>query len=55
MGVTDHSAAIFVIVTFVAALAVATTIAWVRIAWRVAGIWIAASGLLLLGWALKAR
>jgi len=54
-GVIGSTAAIFVLVTFVAALAVATTIAWVRIAWRVAGIWIAASGLLLLGWALKAR
>jgi hydrogenase/urease accessory protein HupE len=54
-GVIGSTAAIFVLVTFVAALAAATTIAWVRIAWRVAGSWIAASGLLLLGWALRAR
>jgi urease accessory protein len=54
-GVLGSTAALFVLVTLVAALASATTIAWVRIAWRVAGSWIAASGLLLLGWALKAR
>ena len=39
--------------TLVAALAAGTTIAWVRIAWRVLGSWIAASGLLLLGWVLR--
>jgi len=54
-GVVGSTAAVFVLVTLVAALAAGTTIAWVRIAWRVAGSWIAASGLLLLGWALKAR
>ncbi len=54
-GVMGSTAAIFVLVTLVAALAAGTTIAWVRIAWRVLGSWIAASGLLLLGWALKAR
>jgi hydrogenase/urease accessory protein HupE len=54
-GVIGSTAAIFILVTFVAALAAATTIAWARIAWRVAGSWIAASGLLLLGWALRAR
>jgi hypothetical protein len=26
---------------------------WQRIAWRAAGSWIAASGLLLLGWSLR--
>jgi len=54
-GVIDSTAAIFVLVTLVAALAAGTTVAWVRIAWRVLGSWIAASGLLLLGWALRAR
>jgi urease accessory protein len=53
--VVGSTAAIFVFVTLVAALASGATIAWIRIAWRVAGSWIAASGLLLLGWALKAR
>ena len=52
-GVIGSTAAIFVLVTLVAALAAGTTIAWVRIAWRVLGSWIAASGVLLLGWALK--
>ena len=54
-GVAGSSAAIFVLVTLVAALAAGTTIASIRIAWRVGGSWIAASGLLLLGWVLRAR
>jgi hydrogenase/urease accessory protein HupE len=54
-GVLGSMAAIFVLATLIAALAAGTTIAWVRIAWRVLGSWIAASGLLLLGWALRAR
>ena len=52
-GVAGSTAAVFVLVTLVAALAAGTTIAWVRVAWRVLGSWIAASGLLLLGWALR--
>ena len=51
-GVIGSTAAIFVLVTLIAALAAGTTAGWIRIAWRVAGSWIAASGLLLLGWAL---
>ncbi len=54
-GVAGSTAAIFVLVTLVAALAAGTTTAWVRIGWRVLGSWIAASGLLLLGWALRER
>ena len=54
-GVIGSCAAVFTLVTLVAALAAGTTIEWVRIAWRVLGSWIAASGLLLLGWALRAR
>jgi urease accessory protein len=54
-GVVGSTAAVLVLVTLVAALAAGTTIAWVRIGWRVLGSWIAASGLLLLGWVLKAR
>jgi urease accessory protein len=53
-GVVGSTAAVFVLVTLVAALVAGTTIAWIRIAWRVAGSWIAASGLLLLGWVLRA-
>jgi len=51
-GVIGSTTAIFVLVTLIAALASGTTVGWIRIAWRVAGSWIAASGLLLLGWAL---
>jgi len=52
-GVLGSTAAIFIFFTLFADRAAATTIAWVRIAWRVLGSWIAASGLLLLGWALR--
>jgi hypothetical protein len=52
-GVVGSTVAIFVLATLIAALAAGTSIAWIRIAWRVAGSWIAASGLLLLGWALR--
>jgi hydrogenase/urease accessory protein HupE len=51
-GVFGSAAAIFVIVTLIATLAAVTAAGWIRIAWRVVGSWMAASGLLLLGWAL---
>jgi urease accessory protein len=44
--------ALFVVVALVAALVVSLTRPWTRIAVRVAGSWIAATGLLLLGWSL---
>lgn len=47
--------AIFVIVALVAAFVLRLRAAWTRIAVRVAGSWIAASGLLMLGWATRAR
>jgi hydrogenase/urease accessory protein HupE len=52
-GVLGSSAAIFVFVSLISVLAARTTVAWMRIAWRVLGSWIAASGLLLLGWELR--
>jgi urease accessory protein len=52
-GVFGSTVVIFVLVTLVAALAARWGSGWIRIAWRVAGSWIAASGLLLLGWALR--
>ena len=52
-GVLGSTAAIFVFVSLIAVLAAGTTVTWMRIAWRVLGSWIAASGLLLLGWALR--
>jgi hydrogenase/urease accessory protein HupE len=45
--------AVFVLTTLGAACAVAWQSGWLRIAWRVVGSWIAASGLLLLGWSLR--
>jgi urease accessory protein len=42
---------IFVVVALVSAFVISLQPAWTRIAVRVAGSWIVASGLLLLGWA----
>jgi hydrogenase/urease accessory protein HupE len=47
------AASVFVTVAFVAALVIAMRAPWMRIAARVAGSWIAAVGLLLLGWSLR--
>lgn len=44
--------ALFVVVALVASLVVSLKPPWTRIAVRVAGSWIAATGLLLLGWSL---
>jgi hydrogenase/urease accessory protein HupE len=52
-GVLGSAAALFAVVTLTAALAAGTRVGWVRIAWRVAGSWTAATGVLLLGWALR--
>lgn len=45
--------AVFALVALAAALVVELRAGWARIAVRVAGSWIAASGLLLLGWATR--
>jgi hydrogenase/urease accessory protein HupE len=47
-GVVGIVGAVFVVTTLGAACAAAWQSGWLRIAWRVAGSWIAASGLLLL-------
>ena len=47
------TAAVFVLVVLVAALVVQLRAHWARIAVRVGGSWIAASGLLMLGWFLR--
>ncbi|MCC7040126.1 MAG: HupE/UreJ family protein [Burkholderiales bacterium] len=52
-GVLGSTAAVFVIVTLGAATVTAWQTGWLRIAWRAAGSWIAAGGLLLLGWTLR--
>jgi urease accessory protein len=46
--------AVFVVVALFASLVVPLREQWARVAVRVAGSWIAASGLLMLGWALHA-
>ena len=52
-GILGSVAALFVTSTLVAAAAVAWQGGWLRLAWRVAGSWLAASGLLLLGWSVR--
>jgi hydrogenase/urease accessory protein HupE len=47
--------AIFVLVALIAAFVVRLHANWARIAVRVGGSWIAASGLLMLGWAVRSR
>jgi hydrogenase/urease accessory protein HupE len=47
--------AIFVLVALAAAFVVRLHAEWARIAVRVGGSWIAASGLLMLGWAVRAK
>lgn len=47
--------AVFVLIALVAAFVVQLRVHWARIAVRVAGSWIAASGLLMLGWAVRGR
>jgi hydrogenase/urease accessory protein HupE len=54
LGLAGIVSALFVIAALAAALVVALRAPWTRIAVRVAGSWIAAAGLLLLGWSLRA-
>jgi hydrogenase/urease accessory protein HupE len=53
-GLVGIVATLFVAVALGAALVVAIRAPWARIAVRVAGSWIAAVGLLMLGWSLRA-
>jgi urease accessory protein len=52
-GVAGIAGTVFVLTTLAAACVATWQAGWLRIAWRTAGGWIAASGLLLLGWSLK--
>ena len=52
--VAGAAAVVFAIVALVSAAAVSVERPWARVAVRVAGSWIAAAGLLLLGWGLRA-
>ena len=51
-GVLGTAATVFVVVTLLAALVSRFQAGGLRIAWRVLGSWIAATGLLLFGWSL---
>ncbi len=55
LGLLGISAVAFVVVALASALVVSLKTPWTRVAVRVAGSWIAAIGLLLLGWALRTR
>jgi len=54
-GLVGIAGAVFLIVALVSALVVSLERSWTRIAVRVAGSWIAAIGLFLLGWTLRGR
>ena len=47
------STAVFILVAVVTALVVPLSAYWARVAVRVAGSWIAASGLLMIGWSVR--
>jgi hydrogenase/urease accessory protein HupE len=53
LGLVGIVSAVFVVVALLAAFVVWLRLPWTRIAVRVAGSWIAAIGLLLLGWGLR--
>ncbi len=53
LAVVGTAAAVLILTLLTAALAVSLRAAWTRIALRVGGSWIAAVGMLMLGWLLK--
>ena len=53
LGLVGIVSTLFLVVALAAAMVVAIRVPWGRIAVRVAGSWIAAIGLLLLGWSLR--
>jgi hydrogenase/urease accessory protein HupE len=53
LALVGIAGAIFALVTLAAALVVSLRPAWARVAVRVAGSWVAAIGLLMLGWSLR--
>jgi urease accessory protein len=53
LGLVGISGTIFVLVAIVSAFVISLRIGWMRIAVRVAGSWVAAIGLLILGWNLR--
>lgn len=55
LGLIGIAATVFVCVALVSALVISLRAAWLRIAVRVAGSWVAAIGLLMIGWAVRGR
>jgi len=55
VAILGLTAAVFVLTVLAAAAVVRLRAGWARIAVRVAGSWIAAAGLLLLGWSFRGR
>jgi hydrogenase/urease accessory protein HupE len=53
LGLVGIASVVFVVVALASAFVVSLVAAWTRIAVRVAGSWIAAIGLLMLGWSLR--
>jgi hypothetical protein len=53
-GGAGIACAVFVVVALVVGLVVSLKAPWTRVAVRVAGSWIAATGLFVLGWGLRA-
>ncbi len=53
IGLVGIAAMTFVLVALVSAFVVSVRAVWARMAVRVAGSWIAAIGLLMLGWSLR--
>lgn len=53
LGLAGIVSAIFVVVAIASAFVVSLRVEWMRVAVRVAGSWVAAIGLLLLGWSLR--
>jgi hydrogenase/urease accessory protein HupE len=53
LALVGIAGAVFVLVTIAAAFVVSLQATWARIAVRVAGSWVAATGLLMLGWWLR--
>jgi hydrogenase/urease accessory protein HupE len=53
LGLVGITSAIFVVVTLGAALGTSVRVPWARLAVRVAGSWVAAIGLLMLGWSVR--
>ncbi|HEY7002453.1 MAG TPA: HupE/UreJ family protein [Candidatus Udaeobacter sp.] len=55
LSVIGIAVALFVVVSLLAGQVTSLRLAWARVVVRVAGSWIAATGLLMLGWAVRVR